>query len=96
MTATFDKDHWIYWVGPGLGALIAWCFYRFIKMLEYEVRFFIQIIHFIVEGIIDADTIDGQPGCRRRSIERPEQESREEGGASTCPNQVDSQREGCS
>lgn len=38
MTATFDNEHWIYWVGPLLGALIAWCFYRFIKTLEYEVR----------------------------------------------------------
>ncbi|CAN8103660.1 unnamed protein product [Discula destructiva] len=36
VTATFDQEHWIYWVGPGLGALIAWCFYRFIKTLEYE------------------------------------------------------------
>jgi len=33
---TFDKYHWIYWVGPGLGAVIAVLFYRFIKMLEYE------------------------------------------------------------
>lgn len=96
MTATFDKDHWIYWVGPGLGALIAWCFYRFIKMLEYEVRISTLMPRFPVEAIIDADTIDGQPGCRRRPIERPEQESREEGRASTCPNQVASQREGCS
>lgn len=79
MTATFDKDHWIYWVGPGLGALIAWCFYRFIKMLEYEVRSYRILLHSIVEAIIDTDTLDGQPGCRRRSIERPKQESREEG-----------------
>ncbi|KAF3766410.1 hypothetical protein M406DRAFT_24459, partial [Cryphonectria parasitica EP155] len=35
-TATFDQDHWIYWVGPGLGTCIAWLFYRFIKILEYE------------------------------------------------------------
>lgn len=26
----------IYWVGPGLGALLAATFYKFIKMLEYE------------------------------------------------------------
>lgn len=38
VTATFDPEHWIYWLGPFLGALIAWLFYRFIKALEYEVR----------------------------------------------------------
>ncbi|KAF7562402.1 hypothetical protein G7046_g1745 [Stylonectria norvegica] len=33
---TFDSEHWIYWVGPLLGSLIAVVFYRFIKTLEYE------------------------------------------------------------
>lgn len=37
VTATFDSEHWIYWVGPFLGAFLAWGFYRFIKTLEYEV-----------------------------------------------------------
>lgn len=37
VTATFDSEHWIYWLGPLLGAVIAWAFYRFIKALEYEV-----------------------------------------------------------
>ena len=33
---SFDGTHWVYWVGPFLGALLAVLFYRFIKMLEYE------------------------------------------------------------
>ncbi|KAF4967527.1 hypothetical protein FSARC_4912 [Fusarium sarcochroum] len=36
ITGTFDSEHWIYWVGPGIGSLIAVCFYWFIKTLEYE------------------------------------------------------------
>jgi aquaporin rerated protein, other eukaryote len=37
VTGTFDTEHWIYWVGPGIGALAAVLFYKFIKVLEYEV-----------------------------------------------------------
>ncbi|CAD6593082.1 MAG: hypothetical protein ASARMPREDX12_006692 [Alectoria sarmentosa] len=33
---TFHHYHWIYWVGPILGSLLASGFYRFMKMLEYE------------------------------------------------------------
>ncbi|ETI22402.1 hypothetical protein G647_06477 [Cladophialophora carrionii CBS 160.54] len=33
---SFDSYHWIYWLGPVLGALIASGFYMFIKALEYE------------------------------------------------------------
>ncbi|KAH8694686.1 aquaporin-like protein [Ilyonectria robusta] len=36
VTRTFDSEHWIYWVGPFVGSLIAVVFYRFIKTLEYE------------------------------------------------------------
>jgi aquaporin related protein len=32
----FAGSHWIYWLGPFLGAILAVLFYRFIKMLEYE------------------------------------------------------------
>lgn len=36
VTNQYDSEHWIYWVGPGLGSLFATGFYMFIKMLEYE------------------------------------------------------------
>lgn len=32
----FHGYHWIYWLGPLLGAILAVVFYRLIKMLEYE------------------------------------------------------------
>jgi aquaporin related protein len=37
VTGVFDTEHWIYWVGPAVGAIIAVLFYQFIKILEYEV-----------------------------------------------------------
>ncbi|KAJ9607999.1 Aquaporin-1 [Cladophialophora chaetospira] len=33
---SFHSYHWIYWVGPCLGSLLASGFYMFIKALEYE------------------------------------------------------------
>ncbi|XTI89308.1 aquaporin-like protein [Cenococcum geophilum] len=33
---TFNGYHWIYWVGPFLGSLVAILFYRIVKVLEYE------------------------------------------------------------
>jgi len=32
----FSGDHWIYWLGPMLGALLASAFYALIKYLKYE------------------------------------------------------------
>lgn len=32
----FNGYHWIYWLGPILGSIIAAGFYKFIKVLEYE------------------------------------------------------------
>ena len=37
ITGVFDVENWIYWVGRGIGAIIAVVFYKFIKTLEYEV-----------------------------------------------------------
>ncbi|BGP30654.1 hypothetical protein JCM10296v2_002411 [Rhodotorula toruloides] len=33
---SFESYHWLYWVGPALGALVASGFYHLIKHLEYE------------------------------------------------------------
>ncbi|KAK6391161.1 hypothetical protein LTR65_004620 [Meristemomyces frigidus] len=37
VSGKFDSEHWIYWVGPAAGAVIAVAFYKVIKILEYEV-----------------------------------------------------------
>ncbi|KAL1582511.1 hypothetical protein WHR41_08829 [Cladosporium halotolerans] len=36
VTGSFESHHWIYWVGPLLGSLLAVFAYRVIKALEYE------------------------------------------------------------
>lgn len=33
---SFPSEHWIYWVGPCLGAVVAAGFYWFIKAVEYQ------------------------------------------------------------
>ena len=35
-TAQFPGYHWIYWVGPFLGAMISGGYYRFVKYNNYE------------------------------------------------------------
>ncbi|KAK8085782.1 aquaporin rerated protein [Apiospora hydei] len=34
--AQFPSYHWIYWAGPGLGAIVAAIFFRILKALDYE------------------------------------------------------------
>ncbi|KAI1005045.1 hypothetical protein K3495_g3172 [Podosphaera aphanis] len=36
VTGTFEDEHWIYWVGPTLGALFAVLLFKILKLLEYE------------------------------------------------------------
>lgn len=33
---SFPGYHWIYWAGPGLGAVLAAGYYRFVKWAHYE------------------------------------------------------------
>ena len=32
----FPKEHWIYWAGPSVGAILAAGLYKFLKILDYE------------------------------------------------------------
>ena len=34
--ASFPGYHWIYWLGPGMGAVVTSGYFRFIKWLNYE------------------------------------------------------------
>jgi aquaporin related protein len=36
VAGNFHRDHWVYWVGPCLGSVLAVLFYRLVKILEYE------------------------------------------------------------
>jgi aquaporin related protein len=36
VVGNFKSHHWVYWVGPFLGAMLAVLFYRLVKILEYE------------------------------------------------------------
>lgn len=35
-TRKFQHYHWIYWLGPALGAAVAAGYYRFAKAFDYE------------------------------------------------------------
>jgi aquaporin related protein len=36
IVGNFHSDHWVYWVGPFLGAILAVLLYKLVKALEYE------------------------------------------------------------
>jgi len=33
---TFPHYHWIYWLGPAMGGVLAATYYRFVKHFDYE------------------------------------------------------------
>lgn len=69
VTHQFHSYHWIYWVGPILGSLLASGFYKFIKMLEYETANPDQDAskpqgeHFDPDNVVD-DDVDIEAGHR--------------------------------
>lgn len=35
-TLSFRGEHWIYWAGPCLGAIVAACLFKFLKSMKYD------------------------------------------------------------
>ena len=66
---SFPGYHWIYWVGPALGALIAVGFYRFVKILEYETANPGQDFN---EKEDDAFQFDEENAATGEDVERPD------------------------
>ncbi|EME45449.1 hypothetical protein DOTSEDRAFT_170860 [Dothistroma septosporum NZE10] len=67
ISGVWDQEHWIYWVGPTLGAILAWGFYRFIKMLEYEMANPGQEASSSEEAAFEAEELTPQkPGSREK------------------------------
>jgi hypothetical protein len=50
-TKRFDGYHWIYWVGPLLGAVLAVLLYRFLKLLEYQTAMVLAIMVLVIVAI---------------------------------------------
>ncbi|BGP01321.1 hypothetical protein NBRC10513v2_002275 [Rhodotorula toruloides] len=57
----FESYHWLYWVGPALGALVASGFYHLIKYLEYETV------------LADDDSDDEDEGDEEEQVASPQQ-----------------------
>ncbi|KAF2091226.1 aquaporin-like protein, partial [Saccharata proteae CBS 121410] len=66
VSGIWDHEHWIYWIGPALGAIFAVAFYRFIKMLEYE--------------MVNPGQDDNHIEAREKEIQE-EEETREQSGS---------------
>ncbi|WVO16950.1 hypothetical protein L204_104636 [Cryptococcus depauperatus] len=54
VTHNFPSYHWIYWVGPCLGSILATGFYNLLKWLEYE-----TVLEPEVRATLDDPSIDG-------------------------------------
>ncbi|GFZ47397.1 Aquaporin-2 [Saitozyma sp. JCM 24511] len=59
----FSGYHWIYWVGPGLGATIAAGFYKMLKFLQYET---------VLGPEADADVVPPPAASSEGATEDPE------------------------
>ena len=57
----FFGYHWIYWVGPLLGSLLASGFYKFMKMIEYETANPGQDFNDIEAEVFDPDKDTNRP-----------------------------------
>jgi len=80
---SFPGYHWIYWVGPFLGSLLAASFYKFIKVLEYETANPGQ------DGgdLVDANELPAVLRERSSSDDNLEKEHVEEGDGNTYRNE---------
>lgn len=68
ITRTFPSEHWIYWVGPFLGAIIAAGFYWFIKTFEYQTANPGQDFDDLEDKYHDPSTGTGRPAVQAEAL----------------------------
>lgn len=72
-TRHFPGYHWIYWIGPLAGSLLAAGFYKVVKVLEVETALAVQGPNFLGHrrGVSNSSAV--LPGGRRRSQSLPKE-----------------------